>query len=159
MTDRDDLELLLIDDDPIVTRALTALVKAETKWSVTSFNRPSAALESLDGAKYHAVVSDFLMPEMDGIAFLKRVRETQPFASRILLTGYADKRNAIRSINEAGVYHYIEKPWDNDALLLVLRNALERSKLMLELDETMQRLARVDRSLAEMRDRLLKAIL
>jgi response regulator RpfG family c-di-GMP phosphodiesterase len=80
-------------------------------------------------------------------------------ASRILLTGYADKRNAIRSINEVGLYQYLEKPWDNDRLLLVLRNAAERSVLLRELDERMQVLEQADRALAELRSRLLKTIL
>ncbi|MHC4991471.1 MAG: response regulator [Planctomycetota bacterium] len=159
MSDNAEYWLMVLDDDPIVTRSIEALLKAESPWNVATFNRPSAALAALDERTYHAVISDFLMPEMDGIHFLKQVRALQPSASRILLTGYADKRNAIRSINEAGLYHYIEKPWDNDALMIVLRNALERASLIQQLDERMKRLAETDRSLEEMRARLLKAIL
>ena len=121
--------------------------------------RHSSALEALDSQTYQAVVSDFLMPEIDGIRFLKRVKEAQPSASRILLTGYADKKNAIRSINEVGLYHYLEKPWDNDDLLLVLRNAVERALLVQELDAKMRSLSEKDQSLEQMRASLLKAIL
>ena len=120
---------------------------------------PAAALASLEERTYDAGISDFLMPEMDGLRFLKKVREIQPFASRILLTGYADKRNAIRSINEVGLYHYIEKPWDNDYLILHLRNALERAQLLRELDDQTRVLAERDEAFAELRARLLKAIL
>jgi len=151
--------VLLLDDDPIVTRALEALIRAETAWEAWTFNRPSEAVASLDQRVYHAVVTDFLMPEMDGIAFLRQVRELQPVASRILLTGYADRQNAIRSINEVGIYHFIEKPWDNDDLLIVLRNALERAQLVGELNDKMKRLVERDRSLEQLRARLLKAIL
>jgi DNA-binding NtrC family response regulator len=75
------------------------------------------------------------MPEMDGITFLGRFKELQPQAPRILLTGYADKENAIKAINEVGLFQYIEKPWDNDNLLIVLRNALEKRFLFRSLQE------------------------
>lgn len=152
-------KVLLLDDDPLITRTLEALIRAESSWEVQPFNRPLAARESLEQHTYDAVVSDFLMPEMDGIQFLKCVREKQPAASRILLTGYADRENAIRSINEVGLYHYLEKPWENEALLLVLRNAVDRARLVRELDENMKRLVEKDRSLEELRVRLLKAVL
>jgi response regulator RpfG family c-di-GMP phosphodiesterase len=151
--------ILVLDDEPMVTTSLGGLLGMETSWEIATFNRPSEAIESLDARRYGAVISDFLMPEMDGIEFLRRVREIQPFASRILLTGYADKQNAIRSINEAGLYHYIEKPWDNAELLLVLRNGMERSNLLVQLDEKVRRLGENDQSMEALRSRLLKAIL
>lgn len=151
--------ILVVDDERMVTRALTDLLELESPWRAAEFNRPSDALDSLSARDYQVILSDFLMPEMDGIEFLKRVRQKQPFATRILLTGYADKENAIRSINEVGLYQYLEKPWDNDALLLTLRNAVERSALLRRLDETMRRLDQRDRSMEEFRSRLLKAIL
>jgi len=158
MTDREGW-ILVLDDDPIVTRSIEVLLGQESNWSVNGHNDPAAALEALEERTYDAVISDFLMPQMDGLRFLKKVREIQPFASRILLTGYADKRNAIRSINEVGLYHYIEKPWDNDSLILHLRNALERARLLRELDDQTRILAERDEAFAELRARLLKAIL
>jgi len=159
MTDSKTGWILLLDDDPLVTESLGALLKEESPWNVAVFNRPSEALKSLERRRFQVVISDFLMPELDGIGFLKEVRRLQPSASRILLTGYADKQNAIRSINEVGLYHYIEKPWDNDSLLLILRNAVERAAMIEELDERMRRLVERDKSLEELRSRLLKAIL
>ena len=159
MTDSRDGWILLLDDDPLVTESLQALLKEESNWNVVVYNRPTEALASLDRQDYHVVMSDFLMPEMDGVTFLKQVREQQPETSRILITGYADKQNAIRSINEAGLYHFIEKPWDNDSLMLILRNAMERATMIQELHSRMEQLARQDRSLEELRSRLLKAIL
>ena len=51
----------------------------------------------------------------------------------ILLTGYADKENAIKAINEIGLYKYIEKPWDNDSLINDIKNGIERSHLLSDL--------------------------
>jgi DNA-binding NtrC family response regulator len=151
--------VLILDDEPLITQTLEALLEEVDSVRVTVHNSPEEAVAALGERSYSVVISDFLMPGMDGITFLKKVRELQPGASRILLTGYADKQNAIRSINEVGLYHYIEKPWDNESFLLVLRNALERASLIEELDHKMQRLTERDRSLGELRDRLLKAIL
>ena len=159
MTDTRDGWILLLDDDLLVTDSLRNLLTEESKWNVAVFNVPSEALASLDRQTYQVVISDFLMPEMDGVSFLALIKKRQPSASRILLTGYADKQNAIRSINEVGLYQFIEKPWDNDSFLLVLRNAMERAKLIDELDSRMERLAETDRSLEDLRSRLLKAVL
>ncbi len=156
--DADDGHILLLDDDVIVTRSLAALLKLETSWRVTSCNRVAEAIDVVGAQDFDVIVSDFLMPELDGVEFLKRSRELRPFASRILLTGYADKQNAIRSINEVGLYQYLEKPWDNDAILLVLRNALERARLYRRLDDLLRRESERDRSLEALRARLLKAM-
>ena len=83
----------------------------------------------------HLVVSDYLMPEMDGITFLSSVKEICPEVPRIILTGYADKENAIKAINDVGLFQYIEKPWDNDDILIIFRNGLEKQKLLKKLKE------------------------
>jgi DNA-binding NtrC family response regulator len=153
------IRILVLDDEMLVTDSLALLLRSETSWEIHTHTRPRGALAALEVADFHAVVADFLMPEMDGLAFLAAVRTRRPLASRLLLTGYADKSNAIRSINEVGLYQYIEKPWDNDALLLVLHNAVERSTLLRELDETMRRLDRSDGALAALRTRLLRELL
>ena len=54
---------------------------------------------------------------------------------RIILTGYADKENAIKVINEVGLFQYIEKPWDNEQLRLVIRNGLEKQQLVTQLQQ------------------------
>lgn len=151
--------ILVLDDEPLITQTLDTLLREEGSWNVAAFNNPLEAESSLREHAYRVVLSDFLMPEKDGISFLKEVRERQPTASRILLTGYADKQNAIRSINEVGLYHYVEKPWDNEQLLLIIRNGVERAGLIEELHERMRLMTEQDRSLEDLRDRLFKAIL
>ena len=151
--------ILLLDDESMVTRSLQGLVEAETDWTATAFNDPREAVAAMKEQTFDTVVSDYLMPQMDGLKFLVQARELQPAATRVLLTGYADKQNAIRSINEARLYYYVEKPWDNDALLLVLRNAVERSSMVRKIDEVVGRLAERDADLSRLRGKLLKAIL
>ena len=125
--------IVVVDDDKIVTSAFKTLLKVEGFGNAHFFNNPEEALEFLKSNTPDLVISDFLMPEMNGLEFLSEVKKMYPEVSKILLTGYADKENAIRAINEVGLYRYIEKPWDNDDLILNIRNGIERSYLLSEL--------------------------
>ena len=86
------------------------------------------------------ILSDFIMPNMNGIEFLRKAKEIQPNTTQILLTGYADKENAIRAINEVGLYRYIEKPWNNDDLIINIKNGIERSYLLSQLRQKISEL-------------------
>ena len=89
------------------------------------------------------------MPEMDGISFLAAVRDIRPEVPRIILTGYADKENAIKAINNVGLFQYIEKPWDNDDILIIFRNGLEKQKLMKRLN---QKIEEINTAYTELQD-------
>jgi response regulator RpfG family c-di-GMP phosphodiesterase len=96
---------------------------------------------------------------MSGIQFLTRAKQIQPEASRVLLTGHADKQSAIQAINEVGLYQYVEKPWENAQLLLIVQNGIERSKLLRELREKVSELDTAHSSLKNVQKRLLQAFL
>lgn len=122
--------IFLIDDEQLVLDSLETLLTLETEHETHAFTSPRAALDAAEAGQVDVVISDFFMPEMDGIACLTEFRRLHPAAPRILLTGYADKDSAIRAINQVGLFQYLEKPWNNDDLLLVLRNAVERKELL-----------------------------
>ncbi len=149
----------VVDDEPMVTTALRAFLELELPYRVLSFESPFAALEALARQPVQVVIADFMMPELDGIEFLRRVRQYSPFTTRILLTGYADKANAIRAINEVGLYFFLEKPWSNEQLQLIVRNAVERSELFTQLDARVSALESANRDLAQLRRRLIEAFL
>ncbi len=96
--------LVLVDDEEMVLTSLRSFLTLETDYEVLGFDAPDKALEAVRGQTIDLVISDYLMPEMTGIDFLLEVKKLQPFATRILLTGYADKENAIKAINEVGLY-------------------------------------------------------
>ncbi|MBI4550690.1 MAG: response regulator [Candidatus Latescibacteria bacterium] len=129
--------LVIVDDEDMVLSSLSAFLKLETSYAVIPFTSAKAALQYVQDARVDLVISDYLMPEMDGITFLAHVRKLKPEVPRIILTGYADKENAIRAINEVGLYQYIEKPWENDDLLIIIRNGLEKQQLMKQLQQKM----------------------
>ena len=159
MTPRSTPGVLLVDDEEMVGTALRSFLELETSYDVHTFTSPTRALDSLDQLRIDVVVADFMMPEMDGITFLRQIRERIPQATRVLLTGYADKANAIRAINEAGLYYYLEKPWDNEHLKLVIRNGVERSSLFNELDSRVSALEDANKELFQIRQRLIRTFL
>ncbi len=136
MNDTGKPQILLVDDEPMITRTLEAVLRMDGNLECIAVNRPAEGLDLLKSDRFDVILSDFIMPELDGLEFLRQARRIQPEASRILLTGYADKESAIRSINEIGLYQYIEKPWDNRQLLMILRNAAERASLLRRLNNS-----------------------
>jgi DNA-binding NtrC family response regulator len=151
--------VMLVDDEEMVTTALAGFLELETPYRVLQFNSPRGALDAVDRNQVDVVVADFMMPEMDGVDFLKAVRTRRPHSTRILLTGYADVQNAIRAINEAGLYQYLQKPWDNEQLKIVIRNGIERSSLVNELDARISALEHANQELLGIRQRLIQAFL
>lgn len=127
--------IVIVDDEEMVLTSLKSFLNLESQYDVKTFTSAKDALEFLKKNDVNLVLSDYLMPEMDGISFLAKVREIKPEVTRIILTGYADKENAIKAINDVGLFQYIEKPWDNDDLLIIIRNGVEKQLLMKKLQE------------------------
>lgn len=122
---------MVVDDEKMITTTLSTMFKLMLKQNVIAYNDVNQALEckEIEEQKVDLIITDFMMPKMNGIEFLKNVKERCPDAVSILLTGYADKENAIKSINEVGLYYYLEKPWDNNDLIKVVKNGLEKKEL------------------------------
>jgi signal transduction histidine kinase len=146
----------LIDDDPLVLSSLGRLLELETSHAVRTFDGSERALDAMREEAPDLLISDLGMPGMDGLELLRRARRIAPHSARIVLTGFADKDSAIRAINEAGVYQFVEKPWDNDQLLVTVQNAIDRAALERELHHTIGELRgrnqELERTLAELRD-------
>ncbi|HUJ23234.1 MAG TPA: response regulator, partial [Bryobacteraceae bacterium] len=122
--------VLIVDDEEMVITSVRAYLQLETDYEVHGFTAPEEAVKHLENHLIDIAVSDYLMPRMSGIQLLTRARQLQPEASRVLLTGHADKQSAIQAINEVGLYQYIEKPWENAQLLLIIQHGIERARLL-----------------------------
>lgn len=151
--------VFVVDDEEMVVTSLESYLQLETRHRIRTFVEPETALGALEEDEPDVVVADFMMPAMDGIELLKAARRSRPAASRILLTGYADKENAIRAINEAEIYQYVEKPWENERLELIIHNAVERARLIRDLNSRMEDLEEAHEELSDLRRRLVETFL
>lgn len=151
--------VVIVDDEEMVLTALRALLELETEHDIHSFTDPAEAAKFLEGNTVDVCVSDYLMPGMTGIQFLTKAKALQPEASRILLTGHADKQSAIVAINQVSLFQYLEKPWDNQQLLLVIQSGAERTKLFRTLQSKISELDSAHSNLKDVQRRLLKAFM
>jgi two-component system probable response regulator PhcQ len=132
--------ILLVDDESGVLNALlrllrlTPIVVRGVEWRprVDVFTSPVEALKSAAVCAYDVVVSDFRMPEMDGVAVLRRMRDLQPDCARVILSGYTDLNGLIGAINEARIDRFIAKPWSDFEFISTLTQVLEIRALRME---------------------------
>src|SRR5512138_4004028 len=117
--------VLLVDDEPSVRAALKELVQGRG-WEPLVAASAAEALDLVDRAD--AVVTDFSMPDMDGMELLRAVRERDESLPVILLTAHGSERLAVQAIR-AGAYEYVPKPFDVDEMALALARALEARAL------------------------------
>ena len=143
------IDIVIVDDDKIVLDSLKTLFEIEGIKNTLFFDSSIKAYKFLKNKqnKPKVVISDFIMPKLNGIEFLTKVKALYDDISLILLTGYADKENAIKAINELEIYKYIEKPWDNDNLILNIKNAIERSELISNLKNKVIELDKANKAL------------
>ncbi len=142
-------KIVIVDDENMVTKTLKTLLKIEGFSNVETFNDPGLALEHIKRESCDLIISDFIMPNMNGIEFLSKAKQFQPDTTQILLTGYADKENAIRAINEVGIFKYIEKPWINDDIVINIKNGIERTRLKGQLKDKIEELEIANKKLEE----------
>ncbi len=136
LKDASEYTVLLLDDDPDVIKSISSLLELETDYHVLSFTSASEAIEAIETHEIDLAIVDYLMPgAMDGIEFLIALKKRQPYSIRMILTAYADKENAIKAINEVGLYKYLEKPWNSEEFLQFIREGLEKRALLRQMTD------------------------
>jgi DNA-binding NtrC family response regulator len=122
--------ILIVDDDAGTLASLSRAFALEGYTALTA-SSPARALERLDSEPVDAVLSDVVMPEMDGLTFLARLKEKAPEVPVVLMSGQATVDTAVRA-TRLGALDFVEKPVGLDRLLLTLRNALRLDRLQRE---------------------------
>ena len=141
--------IAIIDDEKLVTDSLKHLLNLETDYNILCFNDPDNAFVELSNKNFDLLICDLYIPKYDGIEYLKKIKEIYKDIPIILLTGNADKKDTIRAINEVKIFHFIQKPWDNDDLLLAIDNAIEKRDLVLTLKDKVYELEQTNDILKE----------
>ncbi len=117
--------ILCVDDERNVLRSLQRIF-LDDDYEILTAGTGEEGLELLHAApQVQVVISDFRMPGMNGIEFLKEVFKTHPDTIRIVLSGYADTAAVVSAINEGKIYKFIAKPWNDDDLRITVAKALE----------------------------------
>ena len=123
-------EILIVDDEPIIREILTRKLKDSGYSPIPAEN----AFEALNTMREHPcslVLSDIMMPGMDGIALLKALRAAYPDTAVVMITAVSNVSMAIEALRE-GAYDYLIKPFNLEEVVLSVRNALEKRRLILE---------------------------
>ena len=130
--------LLIVDDEEMILKSICRVLRNENYRILTAASgiKGLAALKDDD---VHLVISDQQMPGMNGIDFLKQIKKDYPQILTIMLTGNAEIELAMNAINEAGVYKFILKPWNDNDLKVVVRRALETLELIRERDALLEK--------------------
>lgn len=123
--------VLFVDDEEGVLEALEHATFDEDYEVYTAHSGPEA-LELLAETPVGLVVSDYRMPQMTGVEFLRAVCDRHPRTVRMILSGYAEAHAVVAAINEGHVHKFIGKPWKDDDLLDSIRSGLEKYRLALE---------------------------
>jgi DNA-binding NtrC family response regulator len=122
--------VLIVDDEEPICEILSSLLEARGYRCSTAPTAVAALpLMAQDPQRFRLVLSDIIMPEMNGLAFLERLRELYPDLPVIMLSAVQDVRVAMDAIRK-GAYDYLVKPFDQDQLYFVVGRALERRRLI-----------------------------
>lgn len=120
----------IIDDEPIIHEVLGDLLTSEG-FDTEISSGGEEALKKFDSQSYGLVLLDLLMPGMDGIEVLHRIKEKAPDTQVIIITAYASVESAISAM-KSGAFDYVQKPFKHDELLLTIKRAIEHKKLQQE---------------------------
>ncbi len=132
--------ILIVDDEELILKALRRVLSLTPCFAgnkiyplaVDTFSVVDAALEKARHTAYDLVLSDYRMPGMDGVSFLKAFKAIQPDAGRLILSGYADLNGLIGAINEVGISRFLSKPWNDYELVSAIGQVLALRELTLE---------------------------
>jgi len=124
--------LMLVDDEENILKALKRVLSGNKDWSIEIFADPVAALQRATEKHFDLFISDYRMPVLDGIDFLTGVKEIHPDSMRLLVTGYTDLEALMGAINQAEIFRFLTKPWNDEYLLSTIKQALNFSDVMKE---------------------------
>ncbi|WP_046005206.1 HD domain-containing phosphohydrolase [Pseudoalteromonas rubra] len=122
------IRVLCLDDEPGVLKVLKRTLRM-SGMQVAVFECGELALKALSDDEFEVIISDMRMPEMDGVEFLTKARQVSPQSQRVLLSGYADMDSTIAAINEGGIHNFLQKPWQNETLVHIIKDAAEKYRL------------------------------
>lgn len=149
--------VLFVDDEPNILSALQRSLRREP-FTVHTAPSGDAGLEFLRTTPVPVVISDYRMPAMNGIAFLAQVKQMLPDSVRVILSGFADAQVIVDAINKGEVFRFHPKPWDDQELLITIRQCLEHYRLRREHAQLSHQAQRQNEQLRHLNESLEQAV-
>ena len=115
----------IVDDDEHVRRALRRVLR-RARCKILDAPDAAVGLELLAREPVQVVVSDYRMPGLSGVEFLRAVKERWPRIQRVLLTGQADSTAIEEAVNQSEIFRFIWKPWDDTHLIITIQSAIDQ---------------------------------
>ncbi len=128
--DKHKLTLLYVDDEVNNLRSFKAAFRRDFK--IYTAESGAEGRKILDEKEISIVLTDQRMPFMTGVEFLESIVNDYPDTIRILITGFSDIQAVIDAINKGRIYHYVQKPWNENYLKNIISNAFETHRLRRE---------------------------
>jgi putative nucleotidyltransferase with HDIG domain len=145
--------VLIVDDDELILKALSRILE-QAGYEARCYRTPEDALGAIEAEAPVVIISDYMMPTMDGVAFLKAARSRLPGAMRVLCTAAEDFRVALQAVNSGEVFRIISKPWHQTELLNTVQQAAEAAHLRRENERLTVEVQRQNGQLREVNLRL-----
>ncbi len=123
-------EILVVDDEKSLREMLAILLQREG-YQVLQVENGKKALELVKNSEFDLIITDMKMPELSGLELLRKLREQDNDITVLMMTAFSSTEDAVEAM-KLGAYDYITKPFKNDEIRLVVKNALERKKLQKE---------------------------
>ena len=134
--------ILIVDDEPSVLSAL----KRELRDTAPVFTAQNAkeAIKILETNTIGVILSDYKMPDVDGVTFLSELKTLPYEPVKIIMTAFSDPDIAISAVNRAGVFYFLKKPWNSNELKLLVERGMEAYRSKNELKFCRQRLIEIE---------------
>lgn len=146
MAGREKTLVAIVDDDPTILAVFEETLGNDSSLAIQTFGDSRTAYAALESRHFDLLITDLMMPEVDGLTLLEHALRCQPGLLVVIITGYASLETTLEAIR-AGVYDYITKPFRLEEFRLVVKNASERVYLTREV-------ARLDKEGREASERL-----
>ena len=120
------MRILFVDDEVLILKTLRRLFM-DCEYEILTAESGEEGLKIIENASpVHVVVSDYRMPGMNGVEFLKKVYARWPETIRIVLSGYADTASVVAAINDGQIFKFIAKPWNDEEFKSIIIDAVEK---------------------------------
>ena len=133
-------QVMIVDDEPDMLSMLRLIIEKKCSCRVISASSGLDALKKLSECRPDVILSDIKMPDLDGLELLRKIKEHDPTISFVIMTGYGTIDMAVQALKD-GAYDFLQKPFDKDHIVKVIRNGLERTDLLRANDQLREKLS------------------